>query len=373
MGIPTPLARRRVAALAAAALAGCAGARTPRSAAPGSEPGGEGRRAFAVPGHGSIEIAVPRGWTAEASADDPSAPSTIRLEQPGASFVALLTPFWDPGEADDEAAPGDAARLFAELARRNALGGSVEREIPLQELGGEGVHGFWFGATDRELVGKEPGPEEWRHVIQGAAAVGELVVAFTLLDNAPGPQREALLEVVRGARHLPDAEERRAAGGMEPDPDARTVPLEVEAQGRSWSVLVDLPGFRVFRPRRGDEGIGVLVFGQHPESGIVVSVILRSAGDARDAAGCREADLSRIREAVPEMGELRLGAAGDAVRAAYAVVAPEADPVRQEHGHAWLHREDVCASVHVSKMAPAPSDAELLERILASVRFGERL
>ncbi len=369
----TPSVHRRAAALAALALAACAGARTPGAARPSVR--GEGRRVFSVPGHGALEITVPPGWKAEAGEDtgDPPAPATIRLEQPGGPFLALLTPFWDPGE-DDEVAHGDTARLFAELARRNALAESLERELPLHELGGLGVHGFWFRATDRELVGKEPGPEEWRHVMQGAAAVGTLVVAFTLLDNAPGPQREVLLEVVRGARHLPEVEEERgAAGGMVIDPDAQTVPLEVEVRGRPWSVLVDLPGFRMFRPRRGEEGVGALVFGQHPASGIVVSVILRAAADAPDAAGCREADLGRIHEAVPELAELRLGADGAAARASYAVTSSEAEPVRQEHGHAWLHREGVCANVHVSKMAPAPADAEALERILASVRFGERL
>lgn len=372
MGIPTPLARRRIAALAVLALAACAGSRTLGSAGPKVRI--EGRRVFSVPGHGALEIAVPPGWRAEASndADDPSAPATIRLERPGTSFLALLTPFFDPAE-DDEARRGDTARLFAELARRNALAESAERELPLHELAGDGVHGFWFGATDRKLVGKEPGPEEWRHVMQGAVAVGPLVVAFTLLDNTPGPQREELLEVVRGARHLRPAEEEGAAGGMVPDPDARTVPLEVEVRGRPWSVLVDLPGFRMFRPRRAEEGVGALVFGQHPASGVVVSVILRAAGDAPDAAGCREADLGRIREAVPGLAELRLGDAGAAARASYAITPSEAGALRQEHGHAWLQRDGVCASVHVSKMAPAPADAELLERILASVRFGERI
>jgi hypothetical protein len=364
---------RALAAAAALLVAsgGCAMLRRNRAAPPPTPPGAE-RRAFAIPGHGALEIPVPKGWIAEASPEDPSRPSTIRLEPPGGSFVALLTPFWNSGEPEGAQARADAARLFAELARRNALPGAQEQDIPLETLDGEGVHGFWFGATDRSLAGRQPGPEEWRHVIQGAAAVGPLVLAFTLLDNGEGPQRETLLDVVRSARHVDASPDSGASEEMEADPGARTVPLRVEIIGKPWAVLVDLPGFRMFKPKRSDDGAGVLVLGQDPTSGMVASVILRPAGGARDAAGCRDADLPKIRDA-SELIELRVAGAGVAARASYAIAAPGSSKVRQEHGHAWLEREGICANVHVSKMAPAPGDAETMDRILSSARFGEDL
>ena len=352
------------------ASAGCAAHRRAKAPATTRPSSGE-RRAFRIPGHGALEIPVPKGWIADAGPEDPSRPPTIRLEPPGGSFVALLTPFWS---AEDEGEPAslDAARLFAELARRNALAGAAEQDIPLEELEGDGVQGFWFAATDRTLVEREPGPEEWRHVIQGAAAVGPLVVAFTLLDNADGPQRQALLDLVRAARHVDAGPERGVEQAMEEDPGARTVPLRVEIRGKAWAVLVDLPGFRMFKPKRSDDGGGVLVLGQDPSSGLVASVIIRPASGARDAAGCRDADLPRIRES-SEVLELRIGAEGPAARASYSVAAPGAPKVRQRHGHAWLEREGICANVHVSKVAPEPGDAEAMERILSSARFGEDL
>jgi hypothetical protein len=369
---PARIGLRTLTAALAALLAssGCATTRRHRPAAP--VPVGAERRAFAVPGHGALEIAVPKGWLAEASSDDPSKPSTIRLEPPGGAFVALLTPFWNSGEPEGEPARADAARLFAELARRNAVAGAQEQDIPLEALDGEGVHGFWFSATDRSLVDREPGPEEWRHVMQGAAAVGPFVVAFTLLDNAEGPQRETLLEVVRGARHVDASPEGGAAEEMEADPQARTLPLRVEIMGKAWAVLVDLPGFRMFKPKRSDDGAGVLVLGQDPSSGVVASVILRPAGAAHDAAGCRDDDLPKIRDS-SELLDLRVASEGPAARATYAIAAPGSSHVRQEHGHAWLEREGICANVHVSKMAPAPGDSEAMERILSSARFGEDL
>jgi hypothetical protein len=362
---------RAVAAATALVLAwaGCAAHRRAKAPAPAGPPGAE-RRAFPIPGHGALEIPVPKGWIADAGPED-SRPPTIRLEPPGGSFVALLTPFWGSGD-EDGPARADAARLFAELARGNAIAGAAEQDIPLEVLDGEGVHGFWFAATDRALVEREPGPEEWRHVIQGAAAVGPLVVAFTLLDNADGPQRATLLDLVRAARHIDTGPQPGVEEAMEADPKARTIPLRVEIRGKAWAVLVDMPGFRMFKPKRSDDGGGVLVLGQDPSSGLVASVIIRPAGGARDAAGCRDADLPRIRDSV-ELLELRVGVEGPAARASYSVAAPGAPDVRQQHGHAWLEREGICANVHVSKVAPEPGDEEAMERILSSARFGEDL
>ena len=367
--IRAPHARAATLAALLAGSAACAGAK-PRPA-----PATPDRTAFEVPGHGALEVAVPPGWTADVEAGEPPAPRTIRLSGPGGAFVALLSPFWNPSEPEGSESRVDNAQLFAEIARRGALAGSVEKEIPLEELVGNGVHGFWFAATDRDLAGRAPGPGEWRHLIQGAAAVGPLVVAFTLLDNAPGPQREQLLGLVRGARHVGagDEAEEDESGGPEEDAGAPTVPLRVEVRGKPWTVLVDLPGFRMFRPKSADEGVETLVVGHDPERGLVASVILRGAQGARDAKGCRDADLAKIRAAHPELAELRLSAAGEPARATYQLPELGGKPVPQLHGHAWLWRDDVCANVHVSKAAPDGDDAAAVDAILTTVRYGADL
>ncbi len=366
----------RAAALAAAlvASAGCAGAKARPEAPPAAA-----RDAFEVPGHGALELAVPQGWTVKVEpSKDPPARRTIRLTGPGGAYVALLSPFWNPGEPESAESRVDAVRLYAELARRGALAGSVEGEVPLEELVGDGVHGFWFAVTDRELAGRSPGAGEWRHLLQGVASVGPLVLAFTLLDDAPGPQREQLLDVVRGARYVEGAADRGGDDdedeGPEADPGASTVPLGVEVPGKPWSVLVDLPGFQMFKPRTAG-GVETLVVGHDPERGIVASVIVRAAQGARGAAACRDADLARLRAAHPDLADLRTSGAGGAgaARASYTLPELGGKPVPQLHGHAWLYREDVCANVHGSKAEPGPDDAAALEAILASVRYGEQL
>lgn len=372
-------ARARVAAalFAAAVFAlACAGRRAPAAA--------ETAQRFDVPGDGALELDVPRGWrTTIGDAESPAA-MTIRLDAAGGGFLVLLTPFWnrpapsaEPGPKGPEAA-AETAQILAELARRKALASSVEREIALEELRGEGgVHGYWFQATDRALEGKEPGEDEWRHVLQGAAAVGELIVAFTLLDNAPGQQRDAVLDLVRRARYLPRSaaapEDGTGKLRFEPDPEAETLPLSVSYPGRRWAVLVDLPGFRMFAPRPAEDGSGVLVLGEDPESGLVASVTMRDAGGAPDARACRDRTLERIRKTAPDLRELRTSEADGAARASFVLEDLRGRAIRQDHAHLFLQRDGVCVDVQVSKADPGPGDAARIEKVLASVRFGETL
>jgi hypothetical protein len=378
------LASLAVALAAPLVLGGCAGRR-------GGATPAQQRQRFEVPGHGALDIAVPAAWKASAAEGEDPMPLTVRLEpreaKGGRGFIVLLTPFWSPGSPSAEEtetpdapdalgadAQGDTAQLLAELARRKALATSVEKEIALQELRGDaGVHGYWFAATDRALAEKEPGAGEWRHLMQGAAAVGDMILAFTLLDNQEGPQRQAVLEIVRSARHVPAAPAEDGAMRFTPDPDAVTEPLEVSPPRGGFTVLVDLPGFQMFAPRPAEDGEGVIVLGQHPATGLVASVTLRDAPGERDARACRERKLERIRRSAPDLRELELSETDGAARATYVLAELRGRPIRQEHAHLFLWRGGVCVNVQVSKADPEPADAARIETILSSVRFGATL
>jgi hypothetical protein len=357
---------RLIAAAAAALLAACSSSRSVRPPSPAAPASGWTERAFVVPDHGRLVLSIPPEWTVEEGDGDGEAGLTaIRLGRPEAGFTALLSPIWNPGEPESPDARADAAHLFADLARRAALAGSVERELHLQEVSGPGVQGFWFTATDRELGQRTPEANEWREMLQGAASVGPVILAFTLLDDGPGPQRAELLELVRTARHLPDGA-RREVSTLEPMPDARTVPLRVASPGKPWAVLVDLPGFRVAARREG-EGRGALVLGVEPRTGITVTVGLHPAGTARDALGCRDAALAAISSAVPALTAVRAEGAPPVARLSYEA------PAVGTNVHAFLHRDGLCVNVHASQGGSGAFDAERVEAILATIRFAEDL
>jgi len=400
MSSPPAFTVRPAAALAAAVLAaaglaaaglaaaGCAGPRAHKG-----EPEPAPRR-LEAPGRGAIVLEVPDGWkVATAPGLDPSAPVVMRLEPPGGKAQGVVS-FIATGEAEDGIEPAEAARLFTLMARRKALGTEGEASAPLEELRGARAIGYWFVATDpTPPAPPEPGaPHAFRNLLRGAAAVGRLVVTFTLLDDGPGPEREALLGMIRGAREAADDEPGRPLRGeeaeagapaepgaapgalrFEPDPEAATEPLQVLPPDVPFTVLVDLPGFTMFRPRPAEDGEGVLVLGQAPESGLVASVTVAPAGDAADARACRAAKLARLRASAPDLRELAEADAGASARASYALEELRGRPIRQRHAHAFFQRDGACVDVHVSKADPDAEDVARMERILASIRFGERI
>lgn len=364
---------RPAAAAALTLLAACAtaGARRPAGPTAEAERPAWTSRALEVPGHGRLVLSLPPGWAVSEPVEGEAGAPAVRLTRAGDRFLVLLTPMWNPGEPESPPERADSARLFAELARREALAGSVEAAISLEELAGPEVRGAYFSATDRTLVGRPTGADEYRHVLQGAAAVGPVILAFTCLDDGPGPWRADVLEVVRGARHVPDgdAEEGEA---LEPMPGVRTEPLRVALPGRSWAVLVDLPGFEVARVGGGAGKEAEHVLARSPQTDVVASVLLAPAGEARDAAGCRERAVARIRASLPGLEDLERAEGGGAAAVTY-VVPDGAGGAPEWHAHAFLWREGVCVAVHVSKADPDQEDAARLDAILSSVRLAEDL
>ena len=160
-------------------------------------------RSFRVPEHGALEIFVPRGWQVRDIGLDPDAPPAFRLDRPGGGALVVSTT-WSP-EGPGEADPLESARLVAVLARRRALEDSDEKDLPIRPLergAGDPVRGYWFTARDKSWVPPPPGTERWPNMLRGAAVVGELLVTFSWFDDAPGPGRDEVLEMLRGARHV---------------------------------------------------------------------------------------------------------------------------------------------------------------------------
>jgi hypothetical protein len=371
----TPMSHRALARLAAAALVLLAACATARKAKParGAAPARAGwaSRALEVPGHGRLLLSLPPGWAVSEPQEGEAGVPAVKITKAGVRFLVLLTPLWNPGEPESPEARADSAQLFAELARREALAGSVERDIPLEPLAGPGVRGSYFSATDRSLVGRDGREDEYRHVLQGAAAVGPVILAFTLLDDGPGPWRGELLEVVRTARHVPDGDAEEG-DALEPLPGVETEPLRVGLPGRSWAVLVDLPGFEVARVAPGRAGAGAAhVLARSAETEVVASVMLSPSGAASDAASCRERALVRIQASLPGLEDLRRAEGGGSAAASYVLRAAGGAP--EWHAHAFLWRDGTCIGVHVSKVDPEQDDAARLDAILSSVRLAEDL
>lgn len=139
---------------------------------------------------GGLELRLPVGWGESAPPRTVHGAVTVTLgPREGAGFELLLSVLpARPGGVD--------TRALVEQQGRRLLSSSVERSLAVQELRGAHGAGHYFALRDRA-----PGPGEFEYILQGLAVYGRREVSFTLLTRtADGPERPALLELLRGAR-----------------------------------------------------------------------------------------------------------------------------------------------------------------------------
>jgi hypothetical protein len=156
-------------------------------------------RRYPVATHGALELQVPDGWVGEASGGTASAPPTVQFSAPGREFAVLVTALWFP-QGDPAAIKPERIRAAIEkqAASPEISERAEEAKRPVQELRGPQANGYYFSATDKTW---KAGSGDYRYITQGELVVGALNVTFTILSNAPAPDRDAALEMLRSARH----------------------------------------------------------------------------------------------------------------------------------------------------------------------------
>jgi hypothetical protein len=148
-----------------------------------------------LPGHDDLLLEVPSGWNARIDRPRPELPPTISiLPGSGNAFQVLITPLWPMGSAKSPSL--GEIRGLVESSAGEAQSQAVERSLPLKELTGSNTNGYYFSATDRQ-----PEPDGYKYLTQGAVMLRELRITFTILVNGePQKSTDQALEVLRTAR-----------------------------------------------------------------------------------------------------------------------------------------------------------------------------
>jgi hypothetical protein len=152
-----------------------------------------------IPGYDSLVIPVPDGWQSRIRrSSDPEVPPTAALTAGSpVTFLMLVTPMGHrPNQPDPTMEELRRMSGFdAERAKRVA----IESNLPLKELAGTELRGYYFSATDRE-----PKPDDFKYMTQGMLMSRELRIGFTLLANGdPTTLTQQALEVLKTARRAP--------------------------------------------------------------------------------------------------------------------------------------------------------------------------
>ncbi len=137
-----------------------------------------GLRRFELPNRDTLELILPAGWVEHLEQPAGGGAPTIEIAVvEGGPRQVFVTPEWpDPLAKEIRELPSlrDAVRDMAERTQPQA----VEAYLEVRQLDGTNGTGFYFAATDRN-----PGPDEFRFMNQGALQVGELTLWFTILTN----------------------------------------------------------------------------------------------------------------------------------------------------------------------------------------------
>jgi hypothetical protein len=156
-------------------------------------------QSFTLPGHGSLLLNVPAGWTAKMNQSSGGRPAMVSVgPASGAAFGVLITAVFGP--TPDAGAPDDAKiRAFVASSAKSVEGQSVEGALSLKEFVGVSGRGYYFRATD-----KAPAAGEWKYLTQGMVKTGGIGLSFTILTNdGQGEIEKAALEMIRSAVQQP--------------------------------------------------------------------------------------------------------------------------------------------------------------------------
>ena len=125
----------------------------------------------------SISIAWDAGWQLADSAANAPPNSAYFQAAKRSDMVVLLAGDMAPSDAGID----ETMRSMVDDNAKEFLGTSVQKSLPVEAFKNGATHGYEVCATDRA-----PKPDEWKYVCKGMAAMGDLVVGYTLLYNDSG-------------------------------------------------------------------------------------------------------------------------------------------------------------------------------------------
>lgn len=154
---------------------------------------------YPVPRHGELRLQVPAKWQVKyIYTEDGRVPPTFRVYPlEGSEFDMSMTVYWHDG-MDQDITSAESLRARVEQAGAEAMRSSTDQSLAVAPLQGAAGPGFLYDLQDATAAA-----EDYQYLTQGALAVGQLVVVFTLLtDERPSPHRDACLEFLRAIRHI---------------------------------------------------------------------------------------------------------------------------------------------------------------------------
>ncbi len=302
--------------------------------------------------YGWVEVDLPEGWTVTGN-------STYKFHSARAEdFVLLITPL----PQMKSMAPEDRCRiatLTAKDIQKDLRAIAEESEVPILEMGDQHSCVRYVSITDKTVT--KPTAEDFRYGTQGAAAIGHLLLSFTILTNTEdSPEVQAALKMIRGAKHI---------GGPADLGATAAAATRFSYPGKDWSLLVDLSGFEVEGPAVDDKGTGLRFLASSEDPHLMVSVFFEPADRGDDPKTYRTYYREVSFAAAPFKREgIRETEADGMSLLWYTNVVSE---IRHHNVNAFLVQDGVWIDVHLSTSLSLEESKRLFGQFLGAVRIAE--
>lgn len=153
-------------------------------------------RTLPIPARGVLVLSVPSSWSQQIGQPPEEIAPTIRfssLDNP--NFHVVFTAFWSPKDDGSFNSPANI-RSIVEDTLEDLRPRLDQKKITIKELRGGARTGYFISAPV-----KTTGPSDFKFLTQGAIAVEDLLVTFTVLTNErPSPIINQALDMLRSVR-----------------------------------------------------------------------------------------------------------------------------------------------------------------------------
>lgn len=157
-----------------------------------------GREEYEIPDHGILIMDVPVEWQATfyKPEDDGFPIISFHPFKGPDTFQLSVGIFWSTDALRELTDPHNLRR-FVENVGQNVLEQADQDSLDLEEIVGHSGIGYLFDLTDMDA-----GEDEYQYLTQGALAVGNIVVVFSLFTREDQQQeiRQETLEMLKNAK-----------------------------------------------------------------------------------------------------------------------------------------------------------------------------
>lgn len=146
----------------------------------------------------------------------------------------------------------------------------------------------------------------------------------------------------------------------------------VSLAGKSWSLLVDLPGFKREEEKTAPDGSVSMFQASNKKTGLIASVWLESDPDLTSTEACKTEYWGKASQSPFPKTDIKQVTVGSMAAVHWTVKEYQGMPLMQKNINAYLYRDGVCIDLHLSKMQYAPKDEPLFDAVLGTVRFSDQ-